>query len=113
MQFQLVDVHGEQIIVKAKFEWHLVRRPILSVSRLVDKGSAVVMGYELGNKGYMSTSPVVCIVCVRWHCRSCAHWRIKNQETMLDHHQGLWVKLLHRGHDDFHTNPLTKRECHT
>ena len=25
---------------------------------------------------------------------------------MLGHQQGLWVTLLHRGHDDFHTKPI-------
>ena len=40
---QLVDVHGEAITVKTVFELLHVRRPILSVGRLVDKGFAVVM----------------------------------------------------------------------
>ena len=48
--FQLLDVHGESITVKAVFELLPVRRPILSVSRLVDKGFAVVMGNDAGNK---------------------------------------------------------------
>ena len=39
---QLVDVHGVEINVRATFELLLVRRPILSVSRLVEKGFAVV-----------------------------------------------------------------------
>ena len=47
--FQLIDVHGVAITVKAVFELLPVRRPILSVSRLVDKGFAVVMGNDLGN----------------------------------------------------------------
>ena len=46
VKFQLVDVPA----VKAIFELLLVRRPILSVSRLVPKGFAVVMGNELENK---------------------------------------------------------------
>ena len=47
--FQLVDVHDVTITLKAMFELLPVRRPILSVSRLVDKGFAVVMGNEQGN----------------------------------------------------------------
>ena len=47
--FQLIDEHGVAITVKAVFELLPVRRPILSVSRLVDKGFAVVMGNDLGN----------------------------------------------------------------
>ena len=46
---QLVDVHGVEINVRATFELLPVRRPILSVSRLVEKGFAVVMGKEQGN----------------------------------------------------------------
>ena len=49
VSFQLVDVHSVAITVKAIFELLLVRRPILSVSRLVDKGFADVMGKEQGN----------------------------------------------------------------
>ena len=41
VKFKFVDVHGETITV---------RRPILSVSRLVGKGFAVVMGNDHGNK---------------------------------------------------------------
>ena len=40
---QLVDGHGEAITVKTVFELLPVRRPIVSVSRLVDKWFAVVM----------------------------------------------------------------------
>ena len=43
VSFQLLDVHGVEINVRATFELLLVRRPILSVSRLVEKGFAVVM----------------------------------------------------------------------
>ena len=50
VQFQLFDVHGEKITVRAMFELLPVRRPILSVSRLVDKGFAVVLGNDLENK---------------------------------------------------------------
>ena len=94
MKFPLVDVHGEHIIVKAKFEWHLVRRPTLSDSRLVDKGVAVAMGNDqenkLNNNGremHLHKSSGVC------HVRASAiselfPQRIKNQEAMLDHHQG-------------------------
>ena len=32
---------------------------------------------------YISTSPMVCIMIVRQHCRSGARWRIKIQEMML------------------------------
>ena len=49
VSFQLVDVHGVEINVRATFELLLVRCPILSVSRLVEKGFAVVMGKEQGN----------------------------------------------------------------
>ena len=49
VKFQLVDVHSERITAKAMFELLAVRRPILSVSRFVDKGFAVVMGNEQGN----------------------------------------------------------------
>ena len=42
--FQSVDVHGVAITVKAMFELLPVRRPFLSVRRLVDEGFAVVMG---------------------------------------------------------------------
>ena len=45
---QLLDGHGVVINVRATFELLLVRRPILSVSRLVEKGFAVVMGEEAG-----------------------------------------------------------------
>ena len=47
--FQLVEVHGVAITVKATFELLPARRPILSVRRLVDKGSDVMMGNEQGN----------------------------------------------------------------
>ena len=43
---QLLDGHGVVINARATFELLLVRRPILSVSRLVEKGFAVVMGKE-------------------------------------------------------------------
>ena len=43
------DVRGVKINVRATFELLPVRRPILSVSRLVEKGLAVVMGKEHGN----------------------------------------------------------------
>ena len=46
---QLVDVHGVVITVKAMFELLLVRRPIPSVTCLVDEGVPVVMGNEQGN----------------------------------------------------------------
>ena len=49
VSFQLVDVHGVEINVRATFELLPVRRPILGVSRLVEKGFAVVMGKEQGN----------------------------------------------------------------
>ena len=49
VSFQLVDVPGVEINVRATFELVPVRRPILSVSRLVEKGFAVVMGKEQGN----------------------------------------------------------------
>ena len=42
-------MHGVEINVKAMFKLLPVRRPILSVSRLVEKGFAVVMGKEQGN----------------------------------------------------------------
>ena len=47
--FQLIDEHGVAITVKAVFELLPVRRPILSMSRLVEKGFAVVVGNDLGN----------------------------------------------------------------
>ena len=47
--FQLVDVHRVKINVRATFELLPVRRPILSVSRHVEKWFAVVMGMEQGN----------------------------------------------------------------
>ena len=49
VSFQLLYVHGVDINVRATFELLPVRRPILSVSRLVEKGFAVVMGNEQGN----------------------------------------------------------------
>ena len=49
VSFQLLDVHGVEINVTAMFELLPVRRPVLSVSRLVEKGFAVVMGNEQGN----------------------------------------------------------------
>ena len=49
VSFQLVDVHGVEINVRATFELLPFRRPILSVSRLVEKVLAVVMGKEQGN----------------------------------------------------------------
>ena len=49
VSFKLVDVHGVAINARATFELLPVRRPILSVSRLVEKGFAVVMGKEQGN----------------------------------------------------------------
>ena len=94
VQFHLVDVHGEKIYVKAVFELLPVRRPILSVSCLVDKGFAVVMGSELG-------------ICVRRR-RSCALWRTRIRGWCWTTQQELWVKLQHRGHD-FHSNPGMKR----
>ena len=50
VEFQLVAVHGEKITAKAMFELLPVRRPILSVSRLVEQRFAVFMGNDLGNK---------------------------------------------------------------
>ena len=44
LTFQVVDVHVVAITVKPMFELLPVRRPIMSVGRLVDKGFAVVMG---------------------------------------------------------------------
>ena len=49
VSFQLLDVHGVEINMRATFELLPVRRPILSVSRLVEKGFAVMMGNEQGN----------------------------------------------------------------
>ena len=49
VSFQLVDVHGVEINVRATFELLPVRRPILCVTRLVEKRFAVVMGKEQGN----------------------------------------------------------------
>ena len=46
---RLVDLHGVENNVRATFELLPVRRPILSVSRLVEKWFAVVMGKEQGN----------------------------------------------------------------
>ena len=43
-------MHGEKITAKAMFELLPVRRPILSVTRLVEKGLVVVMGNERGHK---------------------------------------------------------------
>ena len=50
VSFQLLDVHGVDINVRATLELLLVRRPILSVSRL-EKGLAVVMGNTLSKDG--------------------------------------------------------------
>ena len=47
---QLVDVHGQDIVVNAVFELLLLRRPTLSESRLVDNGFAVVTCDESGKK---------------------------------------------------------------
>ena len=70
MKFQLFDVHGERITVRTMFELLPVRRPIVSVSRLVDKGFAVVMGNDQGNKlsnNGRDTSPQIqwCVSCPR------------------------------------------------
>ena len=46
VKFRLVGVLGEKITVTAMFELIPVRRPILSVSRLDDKGFAVVTGND-------------------------------------------------------------------
>ena len=80
LKFQLVDVHGERITVKATFELLPVRRPILSLSRLVDKGLAVVMGNDQGKKlskngreRHLHKSNGVCHVRAS-RCRSCVHW---------------------------------------
>ena len=43
------DVHGVEINVRATFGLLPVRRPILSVSRLVEKLFAVVIGNEQGS----------------------------------------------------------------
>ena len=50
VKFRLINVHGEKITVKAMFELFAVRRPILSVNRLVGKGFVVAMGKEDGHK---------------------------------------------------------------
>ena len=50
VKFHLINVHGEKITVKAMFESLAVRRPILSVNRLVGKGFVVAMGKEDGYK---------------------------------------------------------------
>ena len=86
VQSQPVDVHGGKITVKAMFGLLLVRRPILSVSR---HGKGVGQRDLREWEGYISTSPMVCITCVRRHCRSCAFWEIRIQETMLDDQQEL------------------------
>ena len=50
VKFHLINVHGEKITVKAMFELLAVRRPILSVDRLVGKGFVVATGKEGGHK---------------------------------------------------------------
>ena len=50
VQFQLVDVHGEKITVRAMFQLLLVRRPHSECEPSFDEGFAVVMGSELGNQ---------------------------------------------------------------
>ena len=50
MKFHSINVHGEKIIVKAMLELLAVRRPILSVNRIVGKGFVVAMGKEGGHK---------------------------------------------------------------
>ena len=49
VSFQLLDVHGVEVNVRATFDLLPVRRPILSVSRLVEKGFVFVMGREQAN----------------------------------------------------------------
>ena len=69
VNIQLVAVHGEAITVKAVFELLPAHRPILSVGHLVDKGFAVVMGNDQGNKlsenGRRDTSSQIqwCVPC--------------------------------------------------
>ena len=70
VKFQLVDVHGEAITVKTVFELLPVRRPILSVSRLVDKGFAVVMAMVRETQEWKSDTPSQNKWCVSRPCDS-------------------------------------------
>ena len=117
MSFQLVDVHGVEINVRATFELLPVCRPILSVSRLVEKGFAVVMGKEQGNTLckdgrviHLHKSNGVYHV----HATALSElWRIKIQEMMMHHQQKRLVKRTCHGHEDYHTNPQRTRGWHT
>ena len=111
VEFQQVAVHGEKITLKAMFELLLVRRPILSVSRLVEKRFVVVMGNDLGNKMskngreiHLRKSNGV------YHVRSSALSELcllEEQEPTNDAGPpGAGQAAC--GHDDFNTNPLPR-----
>ena len=118
VSFQLVDVHGVEINVRATFELLPVRRPILSVSRLVEKGLAVVMGKEQGNTLrkdgrviHLHKSNGV------YHVRATALPELcplEDQDPRNDdaHQQKRLVKRTCHGHEDCHTNQQRTRGWH-
>ena len=111
VSFQLLDVHGVGSNVRATFDLLPVRRPILSVSRLVEKGFADVMGREQANT--LCKDGRVIHLHKSNRCRSCVHWRFKIQEMMMHHQQKRLVNRTCHGHEDCHTNPQKTRDWHT
>ena len=114
VSFQLLDVHGVDINVRATLELLLVRRPILSVNRLVEKKLAVAMGNTLSTDGRVrhlhksngcAPRPYDSVV-------GC-HWRIKIQEMMMHHQQKRLVKRTCHGNEDCHASPQRARDWHT
>ena len=115
-QFQQVDVSSGKITVKAMFvvasfapfdlECESSRGQTICWSSWETSWATRSARMEAR---CISTSPIVCIMCVRRHCRSCVFWRIRIQAMMLDFQQKLCVKLQHRGHDAFPTK-LTDEE---
>ena len=98
----------------AAFELLPVRRPILSASRLVNKGFVVVMGAALGNKMskdgremQLQKSNDV------YHVRASALLELCPLEDEDPRNEAAPPQLQTPGHDDFRINPLTMRKRRT
>ena len=115
VKFQLVDVHGEKITVKATFELLPLRRPILSVSRLAEKGwvccchrkrtwAQVVQEWQRDTSSQIQR-------CVSRQCNSVVGVVPIGgfEERQCTTCRGCGRRRMCHGHGDFHTNPQRTR----
>ena len=110
-------MHGEKITAKAMFELLPVRRPILIVTRLVEKRFVVVMGIERGHKLCKNGREIplhkyngVCHVNATALSELCPLEDPRNDNAPPAEAAG-GGRMCH-GHEDFHTTPQRTRECH-